>query len=134
MISEELRSQLNWQQPPLNWLSSEQQEQVETQAQSRQFKLGEVIWDTDKTGYQFLILSGNVRLIPDEGSPILLKQGDWFGTLPQLSDRWKARGASKEAVVLEWPAQVWTDMLGGDRIGGDRQSRQSIARCRSEAL
>ena len=114
MISDEFRSQLNWQQPPLSWLSSEQQEQVETQATPRSFKLGEVIWDTDKTGHQFLILSGNVRLIPDGGSPILLKNGDWFGALPQLSDRWKARGASKEVIVLEWPAQIWTDMIGGD--------------------
>ena len=120
MISDEFRSQLNWQQPPLSWLSSEQQEQVETQATPRSFKLGEVIWDTDKTGHQFLILSGNVRLIPDGGSPILLKNGDWFGALPQLSDRWKARGASKEVIVLEWPAQIWTDMIGGDL----RQSRK----------
>ncbi|MEM9212924.1 MAG: peptidase domain-containing ABC transporter [Cyanobacteria bacterium P01_F01_bin.150] len=122
MITEELHSQLDWQQPPLSWLSPEQQKQVEAHATPQRFKLGEVIWDTDKTEHQFLILSGNVRLMPDGGSPILLKAGDWFGALPQLSDRWKARGASKEVVVVQWPAQIWTDMLD-DRLQQSQKGR-----------
>ncbi|MGK7892005.1 MAG: type I secretion system permease/ATPase [Leptolyngbyaceae cyanobacterium] len=123
MITDELRSQLDWQQPPLGWLSPEQQQQVEAQANPRIFKLGEVIWDTDQdTDHQYVVVSGNVRLIPEGGKPILLKGGDWFGALPHLSDRWKARGASKEALVLEWPGDLWTGMIEGMAAQGHQRN------------
>lgn len=107
MITNDLLANVAWDNPPLNWLSSAQQVQLKDQAKPRSHKLGEVIWSTESTGSQFLIVSGNVRLVPSEGKPTLLKPGDWFGDLLNLTDQWKARAASKEVVVLEWSTAVW---------------------------
>lgn len=107
MITNDLLANVAWDNPPLNWLSSAQQVQLKDQAKPRSHKLGEVIWSTESTGSQFLIVSGNVRLVPSEGKPTLLKPGDWFGDLLNLTDQWKARSASKEVVVLEWSTAVW---------------------------
>jgi signal-transduction protein with cAMP-binding, CBS, and nucleotidyltransferase domain len=101
MITNDLLANVVWDSPPFNWLSSAQQVQLKDQAKPRTHKLGEVIWSTESFGSQFLVVSGNVRLVPSEGKPILLKSGDWFGDLLGLTDQWKARTASKEAVVLE---------------------------------
>ena len=112
MITNDLLATVVWDNPPLGWLSAAQQVQLKDQAKSRTHGLGEVIWSTDSpdtADRQFLILSGNVRLVPHEGKPVLLKSGDWFGDLLELSDQWKARTASKEVVVLEWHTAVWQE-------------------------
>jgi ATP-binding cassette subfamily B protein len=107
MITNDLLPSLQWELPPLSGLTSDQQFQVKDQAKPRQFTLGQVIWSTENSGRQFFLISGNVRLVPDDGKPVVLKPGDWFGDLPSLSDQWKARAASKEVAVLEWDAAVW---------------------------
>ena len=98
---------LAWDKPPLSWLSSDEQIQVKQQAEERTYQLGEVLWSTEQLGQQFLILSGNVRLLPDQGTSVMLKPGDWFGDLPALSDQWKARAASKRVTVLAWDSDLW---------------------------
>ncbi len=116
MISEEQLATLAWEHPPLCWLSATQQIQVRDGATPQHYRLGEVIWSTEDPGQQYVLLSGQVRLIPTEGKPMLLKAGDWFGDLPQLADQWKARAASKDVEVLAWDAELWDKMLeGGDR-------------------
>jgi ATP-binding cassette subfamily B protein len=108
MITNDLLASIDWESPPLCWLSSEQQLQIKDQARLRHYRLGEVIWSTEMPGNQFLVLSGNVRLVPThEGKTTLLKPGDWFGDLLELSDQWKARAASKEVSVLEWTVSSW---------------------------
>lgn len=107
MITNDLLANVTWDSPPLSWLSAAQQIQLKDQAKPHTHNLGEVVWSTENPGNQFLILSGNVRLVPSEGKPILLKAGDWFGDLLRMSDQWKARVASKEAVLLEWPVDLW---------------------------
>lgn len=114
MISTEYSTQIPWDQAPLCWLTPEQQLQVKTQATARPFRLGDVIWSTQTPGEQFLLLDGNVRLVPDEGKPQLLKPGDWFGDYPQLMDNWKARAASKDVLVLAWPSTLWQELSSGD--------------------
>jgi HlyB family type I secretion system ABC transporter len=111
MITNDQLTSAAWDSPPLCWLNTEQQWKLNEKATSRQFGMGDVIWSTDTpVRSQFLILTGNVRLMPVEGKPLLLKPGDWFGDLLELSDAWKARGASKDVVVLEWTAEVWNTL------------------------
>ncbi|MEO1521515.1 MAG: type I secretion system permease/ATPase [Cyanobacteria bacterium J06633_2] len=114
MISNEQHTHLDWEHPPLSWLTGEQQEVIDDQAVVKTLRLGDVIWSTDAPGHEYLLLEGNIRLIPDEGQAVLLKAGDWFGDLPKLSDRWKARAASREVTVVEWDSAVWSEMLGAD--------------------
>ncbi len=111
MITNDLLATVAWDNPPLGWLSPAQQIQLKDQAKLRRQGLGEVIWSTEADGIdcQFLIVSGNVRLVPNDGKPIMLKPGDWFGDLLELSDQWKARTASKEVVLLEWQTAVWQE-------------------------
>jgi ATP-binding cassette subfamily B protein len=114
MITHDIVSDIKWNAPPLCWLSAEQQVRAKDQAKPRQGRLGEVIWSTESPGKEYLIISGNVRLVPDDGKPTLLKPGDWFGDLPELTNQWKARIASKEAMVLEWDAQFWKAFQGDE--------------------
>jgi ATP-binding cassette subfamily B protein len=107
MITNDLLASIPWDAPPLCWLTSEQQIEVKNQARPQTFGLGEVIWSNDFSGTEFLVISGNVRLVPEEGKSVLLTPGDWFGNLPQLTNQWKARAASKEVVVIQWKAEVW---------------------------
>ena len=107
MITNDLLANLSWDNPPLSWLTPEQQLKLKDQAKLRTSTLGEVIWSTETPGRQFVVLAGNVRLVPTEGSPTLLKAGDWFGDLLHLADQWKARAASKEVVVAEWDTETW---------------------------
>jgi ATP-binding cassette, subfamily B, bacterial len=103
--SNELASNLPWSEPPLSLLSPDQQVQFRTQAEIRQYKLGEVLWSSDTPGTQILLLSGKVRLVSDEGESVLLQPGDWIGDLLDLAG-YKARAAGAvEAVV--WPAEKW---------------------------
>jgi HlyB family type I secretion system ABC transporter len=107
MITNDQLTKIAWDAPPLCWLSSDQQLRLKSEAEPKYYSLGEVIWSTDEPVGQFLILSGNVRLVPDSGKSTMLKPGDWFGDLTGLSDQWKARAASKEVIVASWEVETW---------------------------
>ncbi|MBD2104858.1 type I secretion system permease/ATPase [Leptolyngbya sp. FACHB-261] len=92
---------------PLCLLKPEQQLQCQDQAETRRYPLGDLIWSTDAQDSQFLVVAGRVRLVPDQGQSILLKEGDWFGSLLELTGSWKARAASKETLVLHWDGTLW---------------------------
>jgi ATP-binding cassette, subfamily B, bacterial len=108
MITSDLAPNLPWNEPPLSLLSPDQQVKFRSQADIRQYKLGEVLWSSDMPGTQILLLSGKVRLVNDEGESILLKTGDWIGDLLNLAD-YKARAASNvEAIV--WRSGDWHEL------------------------
>ncbi|MGB3519659.1 MAG: type I secretion system permease/ATPase [Elainellaceae cyanobacterium] len=109
---------LDWAKPPLCWLSPDEQISIKQQAEVQTFSLGEVIWATESLGKQYLVLSGNVRLVPNDGKSVLLKTGDWFGDLPELSDQWKARAASKTVSVLTWDSRLWKDLTQASSSNG----------------
>ena len=107
-----------WNQPPMCWLTSEQQSQLQNQAEIRQYRLGEKIWSTAAGGEQFFIFTGKVRLREEGdrlrgvaiGKPLVaLEAGDWFGDLYQLSVDCKAVAASKEVVVVCWNTALWAE-------------------------
>ncbi|MDZ8257845.1 peptidase domain-containing ABC transporter [Nostoc sp. ChiQUE01b] len=117
---------LPWNQPPLCWLTPEQQFRLENECQTRQYRLGEKIWSNDLGGYQFLIVAGKVRLRDDSrnksakppnglsqegiGKPIAaLDAGDWFGDFQKLSADFKAVAASKEVIVVYWDTALWAE-------------------------
>ncbi|MEH2368247.1 type I secretion system permease/ATPase [Nostoc sp.] len=102
---------LPWNQPPLCWLTPEQQSRLENECQTRQYRLGEKIWSNDVGGYQFFIVAGKVRLREEGiGKPIAaLDAGDWFGDFQKLSADFKAVAASKEVVVVCWDTALWTE-------------------------
>ncbi|MEH1814838.1 MAG: type I secretion system permease/ATPase [Nostoc sp.] len=102
---------LPWNQPPLCWLTPEQQSRLENECQTRQYRLGEKIWSNDVGGYQFLIVAGKVRLREEGiGKPIAaLDAGDWFGDFQKLSADFKAVAASKEVVVVCWDTALWAE-------------------------
>ena len=102
---------LNYGRPPFRWLSPQQQVKLTTQAETLRYTLGEKIWVSEE-GYQFLLIAGKVRLRQMETgqSVALLKAGDWFGDLLNLSGEFKVVAASKEVVLLRWPAQLWTEV------------------------
>ena len=102
---------LPWNQPPLCWLTPEQQSRLENECQTRQYRLGEKIWSNDVGGYQFFIVAGKVRLREEGiGKPIAaLDAGDWFGDFQKLSADLKAVAASKEVVVVCWDTALWTE-------------------------
>ncbi len=120
MITDEKFNKLDWDVLPLNLLTPEQQIRFKNQAETRRYILGEIIWATDsdhridgngaKANFrgQFVVLTGSVRLIPDQGESIILKKGDWLGDLLELSGSWKARASSKDVVVLYWNSELWT--------------------------
>ncbi|MEH2127230.1 type I secretion system permease/ATPase [Nostoc sp.] len=102
---------LPWNQPPLCWLTPEQQSRLENECQTRQYRLGEKIWSNDVGGYQFLIVAGKVRLREEGiGKPIAaLDAGDWFGDFQKLSADFKAVAASKEVIVVCWDTALWAE-------------------------
>ncbi|MFN6569846.1 peptidase domain-containing ABC transporter [Dendronalium sp. ChiSLP03b] len=108
-----------WNQPPLCWLTSEQQTRLQNQLEIRQYRIGEKIWTTATGGYQFFIVAGKVRLRTevrnfkeqDVGKPLAaLQAGDWFGDLQKLSVEFKAVAASKEVVVVCWNTALWAEI------------------------
>ncbi|BAY75758.1 type I secretion system ATPase [Nostoc linckia NIES-25] len=117
----EVLASLPWNQPPLCWLTPEQQSRLQEESQARQYRLGDKIWSSDIGGYQFLIVAGKVRLrdgrnpsngLSQErvGKPIAaLEAGDWFGDLQKLSADFKAVAASKEVIVLSWETALWAE-------------------------
>ncbi|MCC5618155.1 type I secretion system permease/ATPase [Nostoc sp. CHAB 5836] len=102
---------LSWNQPPLCWLTPEQQSQLQNEFQARQYRLGEKIWSNDVGGYQFLIVAGKVRLREERVSkPIAaLEAGDWFGDLQKLPADVKAVAASKEVILVCWDTALWAE-------------------------
>ncbi|MGB3494670.1 MAG: type I secretion system permease/ATPase [Elainellaceae cyanobacterium] len=128
MISNDSHINLDWDHPPLSWLTPQEQDELKAQGTVKTFRLGEVIWSTESLGKEYLVVSGSVRLLPEEGQAILLKAGDWFGDLPQLSDRWKVRSASREAVVVEWNAELWRDLTGNETEPNGASSSDTLRR------
>ncbi|MBH8555790.1 peptidase domain-containing ABC transporter [Nostocaceae cyanobacterium CENA357] len=106
-----LQVYLKWGSLPLCLLTPQQQIQFKNQAETRQYKTGQIIWSTDIPGNQFLIISGNVRLREDGKAQSLatLKTGDWFGDLLKLSGGFKAV-ASGNVVVVRWDAALWKEV------------------------
>ncbi|MEM9923688.1 MAG: type I secretion system permease/ATPase [Cyanobacteria bacterium P01_D01_bin.50] len=105
-------SSVNWNQPPLCWLTAEQQTLLQNQSQIVNFRLGEKIWHQESVGYQFLIVSGKVRLRSEGvGKPLaMLKTGDWFGDLNYYPTECKAVAASKEVLVLRTNSALWAEL------------------------
>lgn len=123
MIVNDQSKNLAWDVLPLSLLSPEQQIKFKDRASARSYILGEIIWATDSpqgtvdsnngakgksSGSQFLVISGRVRLVPEQGESVVLKKGDWFGDLLELSGAWKVRASSKDVVVLHWNSDLWT--------------------------
>ena len=101
-----------WNQPPLCWLSEEQQILLQNQSDILDFRLGEKIWYQEAVGYQFLIVSGKVRLREEGvGKPIAtLAEGEWFGSLNNYPTECKAVAASKEVLVLRTTTDLWAEL------------------------
>ncbi|MCV3216148.1 type I secretion system permease/ATPase [Plectonema radiosum NIES-515] len=102
---------LPWNQPPLGWLTPEEQSQLKNRSETRQYKLGEKIWSKQEGIYQFFIVSGKVRLREEGmGTPLAtLEAGDWFGELHSSSVDFKAVAASKEVIVVRWDKALWAE-------------------------
>lgn len=103
---------LQWDQPPLGFLTPEQQSQLQNQIETRRYRLGEKIWSSETAGYQFLIVAGKVRLREEgDGKPLAaLQAGDWFGSLQKVSGEYKAVAASKEVIVACWDTTLWAEI------------------------
>lgn len=109
-LADDASKSLPWNEPPLSFLSPEQQTRFKYQAETRRYALGEKIWSTDSAKKQFLIVSGKVRLREEDSDQQLatLETGDWFGALLE-SMPFKVIAASKEVVVVLWDAALWTE-------------------------
>lgn len=88
MITNELATDLPWDVPPLSFLNPDQQVQFKQAATIRRFSLGDMLWSTDEPGSQLLVVTGKVRLVPEEGQSTLLKKGDWLGDRLDLPGFW----------------------------------------------
>jgi ATP-binding cassette subfamily B protein len=107
----EVLAALPWNQPPLCWLTLEQQTELKYQSEVRRYSLGEKIWSQASGGGQFLIVAGKVRL-REEGvnKPVAtLQPGDWFGDCQKIFANCKAVAASKEVVLVCWNAAIWSE-------------------------
>ncbi len=111
---------LPWNEPPLSWLNAEEQSELKQQAEIRHYKLGEKIWSQklggdafDEGSYQFLIVTGKVRLRKEEENKTVatLETGNWFGNCQQLFADCKAVAASKEVVVVCWNSALWKKFI-----------------------
>ncbi|MEB3295448.1 MAG: peptidase domain-containing ABC transporter [Synechococcales bacterium] len=106
MISNDIATNLPWEQPPLCFLSPEQQVQFKAQAQVRRYRLGEPLWSGENTGETLVILAGKVRLVTEEGKSIFLQPGDWLGDALDLPG-YKARAAGDGVEALVWSTDLW---------------------------
>lgn len=98
-----------WEEQPLCWLTSQQQLQVANEAEELCYSTGQIIWSTEQSGYQFLVIAGKVRL-REEGkaqSLGIFQSGDWFGDSLQLSGPVRAVASGKEVVVVRWEQNLW---------------------------
>lgn len=105
---------LPWNDPPLSLLTPEQQVQFQREIEIRRYGLGEMIWSTDQPGTQLLLVSGKVRLVPEEGPSKMLENGAWLGDLLDLPGFWKARTASGDVVVAQWRSDLWNTAASPD--------------------
>jgi ATP-binding cassette subfamily B protein len=125
MIANDVATNLPWDAPPLGFLSPDQQVQFRQQAEVQRYSLGEMIWATDQPGTIILVVSGKVRLVPEEGQSVILKAGDWLGDLLDLPGFWKARTSDKEVVVVVWRSHLWREIHSPDldRFWASQRSR-----------
>jgi len=107
---QDLTANLSQNFPVLDFLSSEQKVQLEKKAIIYRYQLGQLLWSEETPGIQLIILTGNVRLVSEEGSSLLLKPGDWLGDLLDLPSGWKARAASGDVQVLQWDVESWLSL------------------------
>jgi len=107
MLANELVTNLPWDAPPLSLLSPDQQLHLRQDVEIRRYSLGEMLWATDSPGAQILVLTGKVRLVPEDGDSVMLKPGDWLGDLLELPGFWKGRAAERDVRVAIWQASVW---------------------------
>ncbi|MBW4692811.1 MAG: type I secretion system permease/ATPase [Lyngbya sp. HA4199-MV5] len=114
MIANELATDLPWDVPPLSLLAPDQQVQFKQEATIRRFSLGDMLWSTDSPGNQLLVVSGKVRLVPEEGASIMLKAGDWLGDRLDLPGFWKARAADKDVVIAQWNVTLWDQVFSAE--------------------
>ena len=107
---------VSWDRSPLNFLTPRQKLDVQQQAEARQYSIGTHIWSTEEHRGQFLILSGEVRLREKgkQRSSPLLKQGEWFGDLLELSGQFEAVASSQSTIVIYWDANPWTWVSSAD--------------------
>ena len=122
MLDETL-SQIDWNQPPLQWLTAAQRDRLRHQGSSQTYKLGTVIWPAAQG--QYLILAGQVRMVSTDGAAVLLTAGGWFGDVLQLED-WKARAASREVVVMRWESSVWQHILSEEAQASRHSNISSV--------
>lgn len=103
---------LPWHQPPLCWLTPEQQSRLQQVSGTLRYNLGEKIWSQEAGGFQFLIVSGKVRLREENVTKPLatLQSGDWFGDLNRFSVECKAVAASKDVVVVRTTTALWAEL------------------------
>ena len=114
MIAHELATDLPWDVPPLSFLDTDQQVQFKQAATIRRFSLGDMLWSTDSPGRQILVISGKVRLVPEDGQSVMLNQGDWLGDRLDLPGFWKARAADKDVVIAEWTVELWDQIFSAE--------------------
>lgn len=113
MLTNDLATTLPWEAPPLCFLNAEQQVQFKTKAEIRRYQLGGLIWSEETPGVQFIVVTGKVRLVGEDGSTRLLKPGDWVGELLDLPG-WKARAASNDVQVVLWSSEDWANLRSED--------------------
>lgn len=114
MIANELTTDLPWDVPPLSFLNPDQQVQFKQAATIRRLGLGDMLWSTDEPGRQILVVSGKVRLVPEDGQSTLLRKGDWLGDRLDLPGFWKARAADKDVVIAQWNVELWDQVFSAE--------------------
>jgi ATP-binding cassette subfamily B protein len=114
-FQENVLANIQWNQPPLCWLTPEQQTLLRDRAEILQYKLGGKIWSSPGESYHFYIVMGKVRLRSALGNQTLttLQVGDWFGDLQKSFAEYKAVAASKEVVVVRWSSELWRELSTG---------------------
>ncbi|NMG06462.1 type I secretion system permease/ATPase [Brasilonema sp. UFV-L1] len=129
---------LPWNQPPLCWLTPEHQSQMQQVSETLRYKLGEKIWSQETGGFQFLIISGKIRLREESvgKSLVTLQPGDWFGDLNKFSVECKAIAASKEVVVVRWTTATWAELstpqIEGFWLGNQEDKKDNGSKRASE--
>ncbi len=106
MITNEAKTNIPWENPPLSLLTSEQQVRFKDQADLRRYRLGEPIWSEENANEVILILSGKVRLVDEQNQSIFLQSGDWVGSALDLPG-YKARAAADGVEALVWSRDLW---------------------------
>ncbi|HTL88256.1 MAG TPA: peptidase domain-containing ABC transporter, partial [Leptolyngbya sp.] len=113
MLTNDLAATLPWEAPPLCFLTPEQQVQFKQKAEVRRYKLGDVLWSSEETHTQLIVLSGKVRLVGEDNSSRVLQPGEWLGELLELPG-WKARAASSDVQAVQWNSSLWSAVNSPD--------------------